>query len=154
MSAPRPYVTDPFHPLNSIYSSQQFLYICHRVLFTSFMWYVQVCLGAVPICLIARALLQKHSCQPSEPLFKSCFVSCGTCWCILTQICAIYACASAFLVFFSFQCVQYHDLSGFEEPIRKYVKDATSLNNFRKNLMKLLANQLRRPYLLVSMNGG
>ena len=48
----------------------------------------------------------------------------------------------------------YHDLSGFEEPIPKYIKDATSLNNFRKNLMKLLANQLRRPYLSVSMNGG
>lgn len=43
--------------------------------------------------------------------------------------------------------------SGFEEPIPKYIKDATSLNNFRKNLMKLLANQLRRPYLSVSMNG-
>ena len=33
MSAPRPYVTDPFHPLGSLITIEQFLYICHSVPF-------------------------------------------------------------------------------------------------------------------------
>ena len=42
MSAPRPYGTDPFHPLGSISNMKQFLYIYNNVLVISSMWYVQV----------------------------------------------------------------------------------------------------------------
>ena len=45
MSAPRSYVTDPFHPLSSIHRRLQFLYICNGVLVLSSIWYLQVCLG-------------------------------------------------------------------------------------------------------------
>ena len=42
MSAPRPYGTDPFHPLGSISNMKQFLYIYNNVLVISSMWYAQV----------------------------------------------------------------------------------------------------------------
>ena len=42
MSAPRPYGTDPFHPLRSIYYLKQFLYIYNSVPVISSMWYVQM----------------------------------------------------------------------------------------------------------------
>ena len=42
MSAPRPYETDPFHPLGSIYNMKQFLYIYNSVPVISSMWYVQM----------------------------------------------------------------------------------------------------------------
>ena len=41
MSAPRPYWTDPFHPLGSISNMKQFLYIYNNVPVISSMWYVQ-----------------------------------------------------------------------------------------------------------------
>ena len=42
MSAPRPYETDPFHPLGSIPTMKQFLYINNIVPVISSMWYVQM----------------------------------------------------------------------------------------------------------------
>ena len=42
MSAPRPCVTDPFHPLGSISNMKQFLYIYNSVPLISSMWYVQM----------------------------------------------------------------------------------------------------------------
>ena len=42
MSAPRPYETDPFHPLGSISFIKQFLYIYNNVSVISSMWYVQM----------------------------------------------------------------------------------------------------------------
>ena len=47
MSAPRPLVTDPFHPLSSIYTMKQFLYIYKILQGISSMWYIQMCLGTV-----------------------------------------------------------------------------------------------------------
>ena len=45
MSAPRPFVTDPFHPLDSICNNYSFLFIYQSVPVISSMWYVQVCLS-------------------------------------------------------------------------------------------------------------
>ena len=42
MSAPRPYETDPFHPLGSISYIKQFPYIYNSVPVISSMWYVQM----------------------------------------------------------------------------------------------------------------
>ena len=42
MSAPRPYGTDPFHPLGSISYMTQFLYIYNNAPVISSMWYVQM----------------------------------------------------------------------------------------------------------------
>ena len=42
MSAPRPYGTDPFHPLGSISTMKQFLYIYNSVPVISSMWYVKM----------------------------------------------------------------------------------------------------------------
>ena len=42
MSASRPYKTDPFHPLGSIFSIKQLQYIGKTLQVTSFMWYAQV----------------------------------------------------------------------------------------------------------------
>ena len=42
MSAPRPYGTDPFHPLGSISNMKQLLYIYNNVQVISSMWYVQM----------------------------------------------------------------------------------------------------------------
>ena len=55
MSAPRPYETDPFHPLGSISNMIQFLYIYNSVPVISSMWYVQLCLYMT----IAHVLSQK-----------------------------------------------------------------------------------------------
>ena len=82
MSAPRPYVTDPFRPFSSINNWQQFLYIQQH---SSYFFHVVrssvSCSGA---CLtIAHALLQKHSCLWSH--YKFCVFPYGTCWCILAQ---------------------------------------------------------------------
>ena len=42
MSAPRPYWTDPFHPLGSISNMKQLQYIYNSVAVISSMWYVQM----------------------------------------------------------------------------------------------------------------
>ena len=42
MSAPRPYGTDPFHPLDSFCNMKQFLYIYNSVSVISSMWYVHM----------------------------------------------------------------------------------------------------------------
>ena len=42
MSAPRPYETDPFHPLGSISYMKQFLYIYKSVPVIFSMWYAQM----------------------------------------------------------------------------------------------------------------
>ena len=49
MSAPRPYVTDPFRPLGSIFSNESLPYICQRFPVTSSKWYVKVYHGTVGI---------------------------------------------------------------------------------------------------------
>ena len=43
MSAPRPFETDPFHPLGSICNIKQLLYICKNLPVISSMWDTQVC---------------------------------------------------------------------------------------------------------------
>ena len=45
MSAPRPYVTEPFRPLSSVSNSCKY----NNILVISSMWYVQVCLAVVHI---------------------------------------------------------------------------------------------------------
>ena len=50
MSAPRPYVTDPFHPLGSISNMKQFLYIYNSVPVISSMWYVQMFILQLRMC--------------------------------------------------------------------------------------------------------
>ena len=45
MSAPRPCVTDPFHPLGSICINKSFLYIYQSVPVISSKWYVKVRVG-------------------------------------------------------------------------------------------------------------
>ena len=47
MSAPRPYVTDPFRPLSLIIGSNSYIY--NSILVISAMWFVQVCLAVVHI---------------------------------------------------------------------------------------------------------
>ena len=60
MSAPRPYVTDPFRPLSSINNWQQFLYIQQHS-----SYFLHVVRSSVPYSAaylrITHALLQKHS---------------------------------------------------------------------------------------------
>ena len=84
MSAPVPYVTDPFHSLSSIYNQWQFIYI--------WQWFSYF-LHLVPLSVfrygahftVAHVLLQKHSFKGSDPLLQSCFVPYGTCCCWLSQ---------------------------------------------------------------------
>ena len=49
MSASRPYVTDPFHRLDSIRSKESFPYICQTVPVTTSKWYVKMCHDTVGI---------------------------------------------------------------------------------------------------------
>ena len=42
MSAPRPFETDPFHPLGSIYYIKQLPYICEKIPVISSMWDAEV----------------------------------------------------------------------------------------------------------------
>ena len=49
MSAPRPYVTDPFHPLGSICNNESFQYIYQSLLVISSMRYTKVFPGTVGI---------------------------------------------------------------------------------------------------------
>ena len=49
MSAPRPYVTDPFHPLGSIRNNKSFLYIYQNVLFISSKWFEKMSLVMVGV---------------------------------------------------------------------------------------------------------
>ena len=59
MSAPRPYVTEPFRPLSSIIIRQQFLYMRqHSIYFLHVVGSSVSCGGAY--LTIAHALLQKH----------------------------------------------------------------------------------------------
>ena len=53
MSAPRPYETDPFHPLGSIWNIKQFLYICKSLPVISSMWYAQLCIHDNCACAFA-----------------------------------------------------------------------------------------------------
>ena len=72
MSAPRPYETDPFHPLGSICYIKSFLYIYQSVLVTSSKWYVKVCL-ARSYLTIAHVLFRN-----SEPTVQNDY-SCTFC---------------------------------------------------------------------------
>ena len=54
MSAPRPYETDPFHPLGSISNMKQFLYIYNSVPVISSMWYVQTFLLDYCACALTE----------------------------------------------------------------------------------------------------
>jgi len=51
MSAPRPYETDPFHPLGSILNINHLLYICEKVPVMSSMWYVQLYRYMTRMCI-------------------------------------------------------------------------------------------------------
>ena len=61
MSAPRPFVTDPFHPLGSILNLKLFSYIYRSLPVISIMWCANVSRGRVSNLTIAHARLQKHS---------------------------------------------------------------------------------------------
>ena len=67
MSAPRPFVTDPFHPLSSICNSQSFLFIYQSVPVISSMWYVQVCFSYGTYLTIAHVLQFKNT----QPKFEN-----------------------------------------------------------------------------------
>ena len=75
MSAPRPYETDPFHPLGSILTIKQFLYICKSLPVISSMWYELVYVYTNCACALAE-----HSNLGSEQLLKLFCFSNGTCW--------------------------------------------------------------------------
>ena len=68
MSAPRPYGTDPFHPLGSISNMKQLLYIYNSVQVISSIWYVQV----LEYDNCACALTENSNYDP-EPFLKSVF---------------------------------------------------------------------------------
>ena len=57
MSAPRPYWTDPFHPLSSTCSNQRVLYICKSLLVISSMWYVVQFVFDNCACALAETLI-------------------------------------------------------------------------------------------------
>ena len=54
MSAPRPYGTDPFHPLGSVSNIEQFLYIYNSLPVISSMWYVQMFVYGNCACALAE----------------------------------------------------------------------------------------------------
>ena len=94
MSAPRPYVTEPFRPLSSINNRLQFLYILQH---SSYLLHVVrssvSCDGAH--LMIADALLQKHFCLCFIVLISLVFshmVRAGAYW---HRIHDIHACAFA-----------------------------------------------------------
>ena len=83
MSAPRPYVTDPFHPLSSVQGNQQFLYICHNVLDISSMWYVQVCIFVNCACALVETLSPRFG--AIEEVFQT--IRAGVYWHKIDGIC-------------------------------------------------------------------
>ena len=56
MSAPRPFETDPFHPLGSICTIKQFLYIHTNLQVISSMWDAQVCIYDNYACALAETI--------------------------------------------------------------------------------------------------
>ena len=68
MSAPRPYGTDPFHPLGSISNMKQFPYIYNSVSVISSIWYVQMFVDDNCAC----ALTENSNYDP-ESFLKSFF---------------------------------------------------------------------------------
>ena len=60
MSAPGPYVTDPFHPLSSVHKVLLISIYMSRHSSYFLLWYVQVCIGAVSIDNCACALAEAH----------------------------------------------------------------------------------------------
>ena len=68
MSAPRPYATDPFHPLGSISNMKQFPYIYNSVSVISSIWYVQMFVDGKCAC----ALTENSNYDP-ESFLKSFF---------------------------------------------------------------------------------
>ena len=65
MSAPRPFVTDPFHPLDSICNNYSNLFIHQSVPVISSMWYVQVCPSYGSYLTIAHVLFKN-----TQPKFE------------------------------------------------------------------------------------
>ena len=79
MSAPRPYGTDPFHPLGSITNMKQFLYIYNSEPVIPSMWYVQMCVYDNCAC----ALTENSNYDPES----------FSCWCTLKHpSCGIIVC--------------------------------------------------------------
>ena len=56
MSAPRPFETDPFHPLGSTYKLKQLLYIYKNLPIISSMWDELVCIYDNCACALAETL--------------------------------------------------------------------------------------------------
>ena len=56
MSAPRPFETDPFHPLGSTCNIKQLLYIYKNLQVISSMWDAQVCIYDNCACALAETL--------------------------------------------------------------------------------------------------
>ena len=87
MSAPRPCVTDPVHPLSSISNKYAFPFINQSVLAISSMWYVQVCLSYVTYLAIAHVLFKNTRTELKKEMDYSSYVDLitATCWGLLTQ---------------------------------------------------------------------
>ena len=60
MSAPKPFETDPFHPLGSICNIKQLLYICTNLPVISCMWDAQVCIYDNCACDLAETLKLRY----------------------------------------------------------------------------------------------
>ena len=56
MSAPRPFKTDPFHPLGSICNIKKHLYICKNLPVISSMWDAKEYIYANCACALAQTL--------------------------------------------------------------------------------------------------
>ena len=60
MSAPRPFVTYPFHPLSSIHKIRQFLYMYRTESFISSTWY--------ETCVFGRSIFDNCACGLAKTL--------------------------------------------------------------------------------------
>ena len=70
MSAPRPYETDPFHPLGSISNMKQFLYIYNSVPVIYSMWYVPMFVYNNGACALTKN--SNYDAESFFPLKHSC----------------------------------------------------------------------------------
>ena len=103
MSAPRPYVTEPFRPLSSINNWQQFLYIQQHSSYFLHVVRSSVSCGGAHL-MIADALLQKNFCLWFKSIISLVFfkmIRDGAYW---HKIHHIHACAFAVQTKFGCSC--------------------------------------------------
>ena len=71
MSAPRPYVTDPFHPLSTISNMQSFQYIYQSLPGFSSKWYLKLFLSTVGIWQLRMCFSKPLSASKADnPKFR------------------------------------------------------------------------------------